>query len=120
VRNRSAMPSVSSPRGDVLPDGQVRPRRFLCGQLSGPDKGRPSGSGPPAQRDAARARISFGQGTGDNQYGTNIQIADLNALNATLAVIAWKTMTGFYHDLGRTPFSTYAIDTRTLINEGSA
>lgn len=71
-------------------------------------------------RSKLRARISFGQGNGDNQYGTNIQIADLNALNAALAVIAWKTMTGFYHDLGRMPFSTYAIDTGTLINEDGA
>jgi hypothetical protein len=76
--------------------------------------------GPPAQRDAARAQISFGQSMGDNQYSTNIQIADLNALNAALAVIAWKTTTGFYHNLGRKPFSTYAIDTGTLINEDGA
>jgi hypothetical protein len=77
-------------------------------------------AGPPAAREAARARISFGQGHAGNEYGTNIQVADLNALNAALAVIAWKKMTGFYNDLGHHPFSTYVIDTGSLLNEGGA
>jgi molybdopterin/thiamine biosynthesis adenylyltransferase len=32
----------------------------------------------------------------DDEYATNIQIADLNALNAVLAVIRWKRHLGFY------------------------
>jgi molybdopterin/thiamine biosynthesis adenylyltransferase len=32
----------------------------------------------------------------DDEYATNIQIADLNALNAILAVIRWKRHLGFY------------------------
>jgi hypothetical protein len=31
-----------------------------------------------------------------DEYGTNIQIAELNALNAALAVIRWKKQLGFY------------------------
>ena len=63
------------------------------------------GTGPSAAREAARARISFGPGMADNEYGTNIQIADLSASTAALAVIAWKKMTGFCSDLGRHPLT---------------
>jgi hypothetical protein len=33
---------------------------------------------------------------GEDDYSTNIQVADLNALNALLAVIGWKRYLGFY------------------------
>lgn len=33
---------------------------------------------------------------GEDEYSTNIQVADLNALNALLAVIGWKRYLGFY------------------------
>jgi len=48
-------------------------------------------------------RISVGA-AGDNEYDTNIQIADLNMLNAALAVIKWKKHFGFYGDLERNTF----------------
>ena len=32
----------------------------------------------------------------DEIYGSNIQVAELNCLNATLAVIKWKRLVGFY------------------------
>lgn len=53
----------------------------------------------------------------DNEYSTNIQIADLNALNAVMAVIKWKKMCGFYQDLKEEHHSTYTINTSQLINE---
>ncbi|UMM05874.1 ThiF family adenylyltransferase [Vibrio campbellii] len=31
-------------------------------------------------------------------YGSNIQVADMNAINAMLAVSRWKQLKGFYHD----------------------
>lgn len=34
----------------------------------------------------------------NDEYSSNIQIADLNALNAALAVIKWKKYRGFYQD----------------------
>jgi len=39
----------------------------------------------------------------------NIQVADLNCLNATLAVIRWKKMCGFYFDLKHERYSSYTI-----------
>jgi hypothetical protein len=71
----------------------------------------------PKQRDHVRSRISFSDGDGGNEYDRNIQIADLNALNAALAVIKWKKLFGFYRDLKREHHSTYAIDGNLLINE---
>jgi hypothetical protein len=40
----------------------------------------------------ARAAVT----AGEDDYGSNIQVADLNALNAILAVIRWKRHLGFY------------------------
>ena len=53
----------------------------------------------------------------DNDYAPNIQIADLNCLNATLAVIKWKKMNGFYQDLQNEHHSTYSINVAQLQNE---
>lgn len=64
-----------------------------------------------------RNRISFSDNAGNDEYSRNIQIADLNALNAALAVIKWKKLFGFYKDLENEHFSTYTIDGNLLINE---
>jgi hypothetical protein len=71
------------------------------------------------QREHVRAknRIPFSDGEGDKDYARNIQIADLNALNAALAVIKWKKICGFYLDLEREHHTTYTIDGNTLTNE---
>lgn len=76
----------------------------------------------PAQRDHVRAknRISFSAGDGNNEYDQNIQIADLNALNAALAVIKWKKLLGFYHDFDKEHYCTYTIDGNKLMNEDQA
>jgi len=54
---------------------------------------------------------------GNNEYASNIQIADLNALNAVLAVIKWKKMCGFYNDLDHEHHMTYTIDGNLIANE---
>lgn len=53
----------------------------------------------------------------DDEYASNIQIADLNALNALMAVIRWKKLSGFYQDLKQEFNSTYTINTSQLTNE---
>jgi tRNA A37 threonylcarbamoyladenosine dehydratase len=74
-------------------------------------------AGTPAKNDHLSKRIIANDGGDDNEYATNIQVADLNALNATLAVIKWKKMSGFYQDLEREHHSTYSINVSQLINE---
>lgn len=73
-------------------------------------------SSTPAQRDHVRQRISLG-GSDANEYATNIQVADLNALNASLAVIKWKKIRNFYADLAREHHTTYTIDGNLLLSE---
>jgi hypothetical protein len=62
-------------------------------------------------------RIPFPDDNLDNEYSKNIQIADLNMLNAALAVVKWKKTYGFYKDLENEHFSTYTIDGNALVNE---
>jgi hypothetical protein len=42
-------------------------------------------------------QVDFGTLNDDDPYETNIQIAELNAMNAALAVIWWKKLAGVYH-----------------------
>lgn len=60
-------------------------------------------------------RISS-EDTDDNDYVTNIQIADLNALNACQAVLKWKKLSGFYQDDSRELHSTYTLSVSMLLN----
>lgn len=64
-------------------------------------------------------RINFSERQ-DDEYDTNIQIADLNALNAALAVIRWKKLIGFYSDLENEHFATYTLDGNVVINENKS
>lgn len=50
----------------------------------------------------------------DNLYGTNIQVGDLNCLNAYLAVEAWKKRCGFYFGKGRPHLTTYTTASGSL------
>lgn len=67
--------------------------------------------------DHAAVRLPLSGHDDDGPYAENIQIADLNALNAALAVIKWKKMCGFYLDLDNEHHSTYTIDGNLIINE---
>ena len=53
------------------------------------------------------------------EYERNVQIVELNALNAALAVIKWKKHRGFYLDLGGEDRSTYTIDGNHMANRRS-
>lgn len=54
----------------------------------------------------------------EDDYATNIQIADLNALNAALAVVRWKKMLGFYHTNDEEFSSIYTVDFNRIDNAG--
>ena len=69
------------------------------------------------KRDQFRNRVSFGDDAHNNEYNRNIQIADMNALNASLAVIRWKKLFGFYRDMKSEHHSQFHIDTGRLLNE---
>ena len=62
-------------------------------------------------------RICFADDDPEGVYHQNIQIAELNALNAALAVIKWKKLLGFYHDLEKEHNSTYSVDCNLLTTD---
>jgi hypothetical protein len=71
------------------------------------------------KHDHIARKLSFGSDNDEpeNEYATNIQVAELNALNAAFAVIRWKRLLGFYRDAGREHFSSYQIAPSELCNE---
>ena len=71
----------------------------------------------PGKRDHIHSgKISFEAGGADDLYASNIQVADLNSLNAALAVVKWKKIRGFYRDLEREHHCTYTTDGNITIN----
>jgi len=74
----------------------------------------------PARRDVVRKRVSFAPKEAGGVYETNIQVADLNSLNADLAVIKWKKLRGYYRDLEKELHSSYTTDGNLLLNSDSA
>lgn len=73
-------------------------------------------STPTKREHVHQGRISFAGGGGQDVYASNIQVADLNALNACLAVVKWKKLRGFYRDLEQEHHSTYTTDGSLLLN----
>ncbi len=67
--------------------------------------------------DHVQRRIPILSADKNNDYSRNIQVADLNALNAAMAVIKWKKLLGFYHDFEHEHFSAYTVDGNRLSNE---
>ena len=71
----------------------------------------------PQKRDHFRRQVPLNESQVPNEYDVNIQIADLNALNATLAVIRWKRLMGYYVDQQGEHQSRYTIDGNVIGNE---
>jgi len=63
-----------------------------------------------------QGKIDFSGGGEDDIYSANIQVAELNALNAAMAVIKWKKLRGFYRDLDQEHHSMYTTDGNLLTN----
>lgn len=53
----------------------------------------------------------------ENDYATNIQIAELNCLNAIMAITKWKKTLGFYQDLKKEHNTLYFLNTNKVLNE---
>jgi hypothetical protein len=73
----------------------------------------------PDNREDFRRSVHFAEGDEDNAYTRNIQIAELNSLNACLAVIKWKKLNGIYADLEGEMNSNYTIDGNCISNDKS-
>lgn len=77
---------------------------------------RVTASTPAMREHVHQGRICFAGGGEDDLYASNIQVADLNALNAVMAVIKWKKIRGFYRDIEQEHHSTYTTDGNMLLN----
>ena len=73
----------------------------------------------PNKRDHFGKRVSFEGGGVENLYASNIQVAELNMMNAALAVIKWKKLLGFYRDLENEHHCSYTTDGNMLLNGDS-
>ena len=70
-----------------------------------------------AKRDHMARRVSYAPAAEGGDYERNIQIADLNALTAVMAVIRWKKFCGFYQDLESEHDSTYTTNCHLLTGD---
>jgi hypothetical protein len=70
----------------------------------------------PGMRDHFGCHVDFSDAR-DDVYATNIQICDLNCLNATFAVIRWKKIRGFYADFVHELNSVYMVEGNVLSND---
>ncbi|MCC6887695.1 MAG: ThiF family adenylyltransferase [Hyphomicrobiales bacterium] len=68
------------------------------------------------KRDHVPTRIPIAGDGNENIYADNIQIADLNAFSAALAVMKWKKLCGFYADFVHEHHSAYTIDGNSLVS----
>ena len=71
----------------------------------------------PEKSDHFSRHVSIEGAPADDLYKSNIQVADMNALNAVMAVIKWKKYCGFYQDCYREHQSVYAINAHQLTRD---
>ena len=69
------------------------------------------------KRDHVGSRTAFSDGEAANEYSQNVQIAELNALNAALAVIKWKKLCRYFDDVTKEHYCAYTIRSDQLISE---
>jgi hypothetical protein len=70
-----------------------------------------------SKRDHVRTRTAFSDGEAANEYSQNVQICEVNALNAALAVIKWKKLCGYFDDTTKEHYCAYTIRSNQLISE---
>ena len=67
----------------------------------------------PTRYEHLAQRLSY-ENVNDDEYDVNIQTADLNMMNAAMAVIKWKKMCGYYVDTKGEYASTYTVGRNQL------
>ena len=61
--------------------------------------------------------IAMSKAADDDVYAQNIQISELNALNAVMAIMTWKKLNGFYMTEDNFFNSTFIIDEEEITHE---
>ena len=68
-------------------------------------------------RESSLQRIPLDGLSDDNLYDRNIQVVEMNAMGAMLAIIKWKKLRGFYCDLEGETSTVFNVDGNHLLNE---
>lgn len=71
----------------------------------------------PLMRDHFRKHVPMMDDREEDLYRKNIQVADMNALNAALAVIQWKQLRGFYQNQFQAHHVTYSVNSQSLTRD---
>lgn len=87
--------------------GLYRSDRGIGGQIA-------TTTASPGRWDHINERVSFGN-RADDVYAQNIQLADLNAYNAVMAVQRWKQLCRFYVDFTEAGHMSYLLETSGLV-----
>ena len=67
-----------------------------------------------------RKRIPAHPANENNEYNTNIQVSELNMINAAMAVIQWKQLCGFYRDIEHELHSVFRVSDNHILSEDAA
>jgi hypothetical protein len=70
--------------------------------------------GTPAKQDHLAARLPVADDRAEALYKSNIQVADMNAMNAILAVIRWKQFCGFYVDYDHAHHLSFSVAMQSI------
>jgi hypothetical protein len=68
-----------------------------------------------SHHDHVKQRVSY-TAERDDEYSWNIQTADLNMMNAVMAVLKWKKLCGYYEDSKHEYHSTLTVVRNQMVN----
>ncbi len=71
----------------------------------------------PGKSDHFDRRAPLNADDENDLYRSNIQVVDMNALNAALAVIMWKQYCGFYDDRLKVHHTTFSVNAHSLTRD---
>lgn len=74
----------------------------------------------PGKHDHMAACVDTHDDRAEALYASNIQVADMNAMNAILAVIRWKQYFGFYSDSEKAHNLGFSIDLQSISRKETA
>lgn len=73
--------------------------------------------GTPAKQDHLATRLPVADDRTDALYRSNIQVADMNAMNAILAVTRWKQFCGFYVDYEQAHHLSFSVAMQSIVRQ---
>ena len=71
----------------------------------------------PEKSDHCEKHMPMMDDESEDLYRKNIQVADMNCLNAALAVMKWKQYCNFYQDIFRAHHTTYSVNSHSLTRD---